>query len=118
MTRPIKFRAWDKDLKRMMPDPWDQPWDLGATLINNFFVEKDEYIFMQFTWLKDKNWVEIFESDIVKDERWSIYFVKFTAPCFFFEENWTKYIFEQYAMEVHWMEVIGNQFENPELLTK
>jgi hypothetical protein len=82
-----------------------------------WFWSDDECEYMQFTWLLDKNGKEIYESDIIKDERWSIYSVNFTAPCFFFEENWTKYIFEQYAIEVHWMEIIGNVLENPELLT-
>lgn len=73
--RDLKFRAWDRtentfiDISRIV---WD--WDnteyesSGSISYNNRFAwsilslkNTDRLIWQQHTWLKDKNWVEIYE---------------------------------------------------------
>ena len=57
--RKIKFRVWDKILKRMLSWEW---------VHDNFFSRIFDYlnmIPMQYTGLKDKNRKEIYERDIV-----------------------------------------------------
>jgi len=126
--REIKFRAWDVINKRMYPIAFPS-WN-GAIVgkrsnksVTAETIDEDgdnKPILMQFTGLKDKDGVEIFEGDIVAyktffygKERDHKKVVKW--------EKWVSDDFEQpdcvgYFNLSSEMEVIGNVYENPELL--
>ena len=122
--REIKFRAWDG---KAMGKPFNLEWfKEGSNLPEDWNPELGKWevnaIFMQFTGLKDRNGKEIYEGDIVEAEGkegkqqfkvfwyragvWSIHNVA-VSDTFWREDD-----------QLRQFEVIGNIYENPELLTK
>ena len=69
LMRELKFRAWDRDKKKMMgvaPGVWDEEELSEGVISIGFAFEWDEiYEIMQYTGLKDKNGKEIYECDLV-----------------------------------------------------
>jgi len=121
MNRPIKFRAWNKEWKMMLPvDSLSFDKD-GAVSVEvtvkasdydhekewGDYVIGDDVFLMQFTGLHDKNGKEIYEGDIVEFNGKN-YEVWYRLGCFF-ACNEVGYENESYG-------VIGNIYENPELL--
>jgi uncharacterized phage protein (TIGR01671 family) len=109
--REIKFRAWDKALKFMHS---------GNQFIS-MYLDKDgclnspELEFLQYTGLKDKNGKEIFEGDIINDcsRGWTVKTSDNGAWLLDYANgSGEKYL---YPINKH-IEVIGNIYENPELL--
>lgn len=113
-TREIKFRAWDKIKKSMMyrfaisPDAKVVGWN-GFKEAWTRVENEDDYILMQYTGLKDKNGVEIYEGDIVAMTLSKGSAVEFLTGSYWFGG---KPLWEYHDL----CEVIGNIYETPELL--
>lgn len=122
--RAIKFRAWDKEKKRFFePEGYSEDalivylnGDMGV-LDNEPYesIHSDEankrFVLLQYTGLNDKNGVEIYEGDIVEQkkqrEQYRLFEIKWDRGNmgFYFSHAGTNFI-----------EVIGNVYENPDLL--
>lgn len=110
MEREIKFRAWD-GFKMYEPCVWmGKEYQPGR----DSFIETH---LMQFTGLKDKNGKEIYEGDIVSDGFEKAIITWFKDECQFLAFNKHELSgFNDPQVLGEWAEVIGNIYENPELL--
>jgi uncharacterized phage protein (TIGR01671 family) len=121
MSRTIKFRAWDNELKEMLEvvDLHMRTEGMSAyVLIDGVSVFRSDLKIMQFTGLTDKNGKEIYEGDVVRIVRnaWNPEEDKVGSveirPAHVFIAGMT-------LTEIGGspLEVIGNLYENPELLS-
>lgn len=119
--REIKFRAWDGD--RMQTVLTLGLYE-GFVSTNKLNSDIKDFVIMQFTGLKDKNSKEIYEGDVLKVPDWydlpentSMTYnnqeVSF-ADCSFSLGGTSMHEDYEYISEE--CEVIGNIYENPELL--
>lgn len=117
MNREIKFRAWKESEKRMVG--WGELLCRdGSSLLGDVLTGVYLKAVMQYTGLKDKNGKEIYESDIV------IYDAAKEAGYPKLERNvviWYRDSFQLSMYSANWydwseMEIIGNIYENPELM--
>ena len=134
--KEVKFKAWDKWEKEMLPVAGIN-FTNGFMWINELIDDEtpanirylDEVVLRQYTGLKDKKGIDVFEKDIVNIVELSKNILEYvsvveyensgylvTEPngtqvpldCFHNQENAVMPLFE--------IEVIGNAFENPDLL--
>lgn len=125
-----KFRVWDKENDRMLIPGEDSDCialEIDENGINVYDMEHPsaekgydlahlDCELMQSTGLKDKNGVEIYEGDIVKNVYDEIYLVKWLDAGFYLEERYNGGF--DYS-ELHFgdnKKIISNIYENPELL--
>lgn len=128
-----KFRVWDKHVKKIRKVTEihfdDSLIYLKANNGKGYYCSFSDIVLMQSTSLKDKNGVEIFEGDIVKvsvhngfdyydNEVCVVRKSRFHSGlvCINPNNDMECRIFNQDVLEDYQYEVIGNIYENPELL--
>ena len=115
--RQIEFRAWDKADKKMR-----EPDDIGGLHISS--IGKLHHLkFMEDTGLLDKNGKKIFEGDILKPKTKAV-----ILEVVGWQDSRARFIRKGYArptreyltgitkISASQREIIGNIFENPELI--
>ena len=122
-----KFRAWHNELSRMMLVKTMfffagglEELELNDSVMNDYITAyPDEIELMQSTGLFDKKGVEIFEGDILKSNKYitSVFYER-GAYCVKFcrTTNTTVTMNAISFIEKYKTKVIGNIYENPELL--
>jgi uncharacterized phage protein (TIGR01671 family) len=151
-VREIKFRAWIDEEYMVFSDgtqthPYDDDeifWNIqGALEISTLNMKDeilggeveqyeafqvrggngDEVFFMQFTGLQDKDGVDIYEGDLIKNESGRVCEVVFNEYCAAFDSEVKvdggrgaeAYGFKNSLWKTH-VTIIGNIHQNPELL--
>ena len=132
MQDRFKFRVWNKEYSKLYT--WEDIIDKKGNCSLYWCMlqaQNDEAnnILMQCTGLKDKNGKLIYEGDIVKQDG-DNFEIKYCEKCksyqCFGKISWVKekfcyacegdYIWSEFIEELDTSEVIGNIYENPELL--
>jgi hypothetical protein len=89
--KELKFRTWDKYHKV-------------------FLIHSDIHVFIQqYTGIKDAKGNEVYEGDILQDDDGFIDLVKYNEEGYYHAGDWD-------GSDFKYCKVIGNIYENPELL--
>ena len=126
----IKFRAWDKESKRMFQvqalqfyganNTVDACWTNGVDFDGESTLGEPELnnlhnlVLMQYTGMKDVKGVEIYEGDILQSEHYFRYQVVFKGDCWRCEPVKNNHLKNRFIGSD--LKVIGNIYENPEPL--
>lgn len=116
--RDIKFRAWHKNRKTFLDFDWavDKLGRVFSILDKCVYDEfTDEIELMQYTGLKDMNGRDIYEGDVVEFEvslTRTKAEVKYSRNQFIVSMNSVM----PRSLDLYLVKIIGNRFENSELL--
>ena len=137
--RELKFRAWDKEYKKMwwfdlmwgntvehgsgwigmVDSPKTEKYGEGILNDNRVQVDPIGKEIMQYTGLKDKNGKEIFEGDILKridGENRVIKWSKASHSFEWFSDILPNRFWNSDDSDWELSEIIGNLYQNPELI--
>ena len=134
MDRKIKFRVWDKKNKKMISPDGREGFNFAIAIngetcsgyIDGDMVSHydDNYVYQQFTGLKDKNGKDIYEGDLLNYQKsvytilevyWNVDAAKFNTKVHQ-QHNKMIYVVPSPMDKLNNYETIGNIFENPKLL--
>ena len=134
--REIKFRVWNTKTKKWVHGPGDECNLFGEMILMGGFMPKigimelNDCVPLQYTGLKDKNKKEIYERDIIKCSAEQMMKNNTPHPNIIYSRDYygvIEYGAPLFSIKVLTMdgyppifwrgiEIIGNIFENPELL--
>ena len=129
MKREIKFKAWNKEANR-----FSKPFTLKSDVLN--YTDDDglgivksltNEIILQYTGLKDKNGKEIYEGDILERvDTKQTFLVIWNKDCYLVRMIYDSWLNKNVLnhkkdgslnfMTTFEIEIIGNIYENPELI--
>lgn len=115
MIRELKYRAWNRRTNKM-----ESSLEIRMHTLNDLMYD-DWNVYMQYIWLKDKDWVEIYEGDILKDTNWKLEAVSFGIYYDWgsYYDNKASFIKISYDLDNCIKDddiIIWNIYENPNLI--
>lgn len=124
MNREIKFRCWkvedydwdDKPIWKMI-DAENLAFESHEPLVDLLKSDPESEILMQYTGLKDKNGKEIYEGDICKWPSGNISKIVWSDKGCFSAIPINGKTSGRHGIVTHYIEIVGNLYETPELLT-
>lgn len=119
MEREFKFRCWNPRYKEFstwgfMPDGHFKGIPTGS----HMSIDECKTYSQMFTGLKDKNGKEIYEDDVVKDPGGNCLRVIWNQDACEYQLDHEDGMHSLTIECTEWAEVIGNVFQNPELINK
>ena len=121
--RTIKFRAWSIDRQMFVIDGMtieDIQQDATQSLELPNIIASEKIVWQQYTGLNDKNGIEIYDGDILEHYKGVYYLVEWESVI---SGSWgarsiNRRSYLPYFREAMNTIIVGNIFENPELLKR
>jgi uncharacterized phage protein (TIGR01671 family) len=126
MNHPIKYRAWaDGKMREVRAISFTETGEVHR-IMDSDGVQRWPIVLLQFTGLKDKNGKEIYEGDVVrvhgdafdKDDEPEFEVKWHKQSGYFMEDDMGGDYIPCLGDDNYELEVIGNIYENAELITK
>lgn len=117
--REIKFRAWNPFKQKMMiAYPLESWFSACAEYQTNPYDKEPDIIMLQFTGLTDKNGKEVYEGDILqwRNYRGVVEYKQGVCQFMIHDEPSSQYPERGWRLIDKHNEIIGNLYENPELI--